>query len=118
MSKTLFFRSGNDPLILSEEKREMRKQQRIDELRLNMGLPLLHQDNSVPELSRNLQSDLHRLFLRRNPNQDFFPLTETNMKDSKKNSAKKGAAATGKVIESDDNNFASDQDCAICMDMR
>ena len=37
MGKTLFFRSGSDPLILSEDKREMRKQQRIDELRNSNG---------------------------------------------------------------------------------
>lgn len=47
MGKTLFFRSGTDPLILSEDKREMRKQQRIDELRLNSGLPLLRQDTGI-----------------------------------------------------------------------
>lgn len=118
MGKTLFFRSGNDPLILSEEKREMRKHQRIDELRLNSGLPLLRQDTGVPELSRNLQTDLHRLFVRRNPNQDFFALnglvTETNTKESKKSGSKK----SGKIIEQEDVYFNADQDCAICMDMR
>lgn len=115
MGKTLFFRSGTDPLILSEEKREMRRQQRIDELRLNSGLPLLRQDTSVPELSRNLQTDLSRLFLRRNPNQDFFPLNglATETKDNKKKNSK-----PGKMIEQEDNNYNIDQDCAICMDHR
>lgn len=115
MGKTLFFRSGTDPLILSEEKREMRRQQRIDELRLNSGLPLLRQDTSVPELSRNLQTDLSRLFLRRNPNQDFFPLNglATETKDNKKKNGK-----PGKTIEQEDNNYNIDQDCAICMDHR
>lgn len=38
-------RSGSDPLVLSEEKREMRKQQRIEELRNSSGLPpLMRQD--------------------------------------------------------------------------
>lgn len=115
MGKTLFFRSGTDPLILSEEKREMRRQQRIDELRLNSGLPLLRQDTTVPELSRNLQTDLSRLFLRRNPNQDFFPLNglATETKDNKKKNSK-----PGKMIEQEDNNYNIDQDCAICMDHR
>lgn len=96
----------------------MRKLQRVDELRLNSGLPLLRQDSGLPELSRNFQTDLHRLFLRRAaPNQEFFPLNaivnETNTKESKKNGKK-----SSKIIEQEDAYFNADQDCAICMDMR
>lgn len=120
MGKTLFFRSGNDPLILSEEKREMRKLQRIDELRLNSGLLLLRQDTGVPELSRNLQTDLHRLFLRRAPNQqDFFPINGVvETKESNKKSGG-GNKKSGKIMEQEETGyFNADQDCAICMDMR
>jgi hypothetical protein len=122
--KTLFFRSGSEPLILTEEKREMRKQQRIDELRLSSGLPPLmniRQDSNVPELGRNLQSDLHKLFLRRNPNQGggvggggggggFFGFD--NDFDHKKNNKSKKAGLEPEL----DNGGGLDNDCAICMD--
>lgn len=87
MGKTLFFRSGSDPLILSEEKRETRKQQRIEELRISNGLPPLmsfRQDSNVPELSRNIQTDLYKLFIKRNQNEDFFRYKMTMEKMRKK----------------------------------
>jgi hypothetical protein len=113
MGKTLFFRSGSEPLVLTEEKREMRKQQRIDELRLSSGLPPLmniRQDSNVPELGRNVQSDLHKLFMKRSPNQGFFALENDNTPDHKKNKSNKRA-----VVE-DLENQGLDNDCAICMD--
>ncbi len=112
MGKTLFFRSGSEPLVLTEEKREMRKQQRIDELRLSSGLPPLmniRQDSNVPELGRNVQSDLHKLFMKRNPNQGFFAL-ENDIDHKKSKSSNKRA-----VVEELENQ-GLDNDCAICMD--
>lgn len=68
MGKTLFFRSGGEPLILTEEQREMRKQARIDEIQSQSGfghraplsLPALsHRGNTAStqdaELSANNQ---------------------------------------------------------------
>jgi hypothetical protein len=114
MGKTLFFRSGAEPLILTEEKREMRKQQKIDELRLNSGLPpimTLRQDSHVPELGRTIQSDLYKLFLRRAPNQDFFSLEEHEMKKLK--SMKKSNPVVDDMDSPTDG--GQDNDCAICM---
>lgn len=116
MGKTLFFRSGSDPLILSEDKREMRKQQRIEELRINSGLPpLMRHDSNLPELGRNPATELHKLFMRRSNNQDFFSLNENN-KESKKKSSK-----NEKKILDDLNDFSNsaqdNNDCAICMDI-
>lgn len=62
-----------------------------------------------------MQTDLHRLFVRRNPNQDFFSLNITesnNNKESKKKSGKKNMEDLN-----NDANMNIDQDCAICMDM-
>ena len=115
MGKTLFFRSGSEPLILTEEKREMRKQQRIDELRLSSGLPPLmnsRQDSNVPELGRNVQADLHKLFLKRNPNQGFFGLdADTDHKSKSKSKSKMAVEA-----EVENGGGGTDNDCAICMD--
>jgi hypothetical protein len=116
MSKTLFFRSGRDPLILTEEKRELRKQQRIEELRNNTGMMLIRSESNVPELGRNNQVDIFKLFQRKVNNQDFFSLNrEANKQDSKKaNKNKKSATHVA-----DEPNFESnvvDSDCAICMD--
>ena len=113
MGKTLFFRSGSDPLVLSEEKREMRKQQRIDELRNSSGLPpLMRQDSTIPELSRNVQTDLYKLFLRRNQHQEFYALNES--KEAKKKLSKNDK----KMIEDmNDTSGNNDNDCAICMDL-
>ena len=110
MGKTLFFRSGSEPLILSEEKRELRKQQRVEELRLSNGLPPLRQETNIPELGRNLHSDLHKLFMRRNPNQDFYSLNNELGKDTKK--------SKGKRLEdlNESSSGSQENDCAICMD--
>lgn len=103
------------PVDTDRRKREMRKQQRIEELRLSNGLPPImsfRQDSNVPELSRNVQTELHKLFLRRNQNQDFFSL-QNETKESKK-----GAKPGKKVVEDlNDSSGSQDNDCAICMDI-
>ncbi|GAB1609757.1 uncharacterized protein LOC115216963 [Argonauta hians] len=38
MGKTLFFRSGGEPLILKEEEREMRKQLRLEQIKNSFGM--------------------------------------------------------------------------------
>ena len=71
-------------MILTEEKRETRKQQRIEELRLSSGLPPVmsfRQSSNLPELGRNTNSDLNRLFTRKHPNQEFFSLNNLNTKE-------------------------------------
>ena len=113
MGKTLFFRSGSEPIVLTEEKRETRKQQRIDELRMSSGLPPImtgRQDSNVPELGRNVNHDLHKLFMRRNANQEFYSLENEN--DNKKSKSKKMQIQ----VEEMDNATGLDNDCAICMD--
>ncbi|CAF0714971.1 unnamed protein product [Brachionus calyciflorus] len=113
MGKTLFFRNGSDPLILSEEKRELRKNQRIEELRLSNGLPPIisfRHDSNIPELSRNIQSDLYKLFIKKNQPQDFFSIQNDN-KDLKK--LQKPNKKANEEIESD----MSDNDCVICMEV-
>ncbi|RNA05873.1 peroxisomal fatty acid beta-oxidation multifunctional AIM1-like [Brachionus plicatilis] len=106
MGKTLFFRSGSEPLILTEEKRELRKQQRVEDLRLSSGLPpvmMLRQDSNAPELSRSIQSDLYKIFIKKNQNQDFHSIqNDTDRYKKSQNEL------------SDEN---KDNDCAICMDM-
>ena len=100
--------------MLSEEKREMRKQQRIEELRNSSGLPPLisRQDSSIPELSRNVQTDLYKLFLRKNQQQDFYSLNEN--KDGKKKLNKSDKKILDEMNDASGNN---DNDCAICMDL-
>ncbi|CAE1237023.1 unnamed protein product [Acanthosepion pharaonis] len=57
MGKTLFFRSGGEPLILKEEQREERKQARLEQIRNSSGMthffktvvPMLsHRGNEAP----------------------------------------------------------------------
>ena len=113
MGKTLFFRSGTEPLILTEEKREIRKLQRIEELRFSNGLPPLRQDTHLPELGRNINADINKLFLRRNPNQDFYSLNSETEK-----SLNNWPKPKNKVIEdlNESSGNGQDNDCAICMD--
>jgi hypothetical protein len=91
----------------------MRKQQRIEELRNSSGLPpLMRQDSSLPELSRNVQTDLYKLFLRRNTQQDFYSLNEN--KDGKKKINKNDKKMLDELNDMSGN---SENDCAICMDL-
>lgn len=50
MGKTLFFRSGNHPLILSEEQREERKALRAEQLLSSSGIPCMF-EKKIPVLS-------------------------------------------------------------------
>ncbi|XP_074650952.1 putative 3-hydroxybutyryl-CoA dehydrogenase isoform X2 [Tubulanus polymorphus] len=50
MGKTLFFRSGGEPLILSEEQREERKKARMEQIKNTSGLGYMLQ-HVVPALS-------------------------------------------------------------------
>jgi len=50
MGKTLFFRSGGDPLILTEEQREARKQARLEQIRASHGLGSQF-NNALPALA-------------------------------------------------------------------
>ncbi len=118
LGKTLFFRSGNEPLILTEEKREMRKQQRIEELRLSSGLPPImafRQSSNLPELGRTTNTDLNKLFSKRHPTQEFFSFNNLLNKDN----AKSGKSAEKLLIDenSKSNENSSDDDCVICMDI-
>jgi hypothetical protein len=111
MNKTLFFRSGSEPLILSEEKREARKKQRIEELRLSNGLPpIMRQESNVPELGRNSQIELHNLFQRRNQDKDFSSFGDEKKLDLKNK--------TSKSIHENHDIYNQDSDCAICMDKK
>ncbi|XP_064623519.1 probable 3-hydroxybutyryl-CoA dehydrogenase [Lineus longissimus] len=49
MGKTLFFRSGDEPLILTEEQREERKKARFDQIKNTSGLGLMLQ-GMIPAL--------------------------------------------------------------------
>lgn len=50
MGKTLFFRSGGEPLILSEEQREERKKARIEQIKSSSGVGHLF-ESMIPALS-------------------------------------------------------------------
>ncbi|KAK2192439.1 hypothetical protein NP493_31g03001 [Ridgeia piscesae] len=52
MGKTLFFRSGGQPLILNEEQREARVQARIEQVKSSCGLGNFF-ENTVPTLAHN-----------------------------------------------------------------
>ncbi|XP_062578079.1 3-hydroxybutyryl-CoA dehydrogenase-like isoform X2 [Saccostrea cucullata] len=52
MGKTLFFRSGNHPLILSEEQREERKALRVEQLLNSSGIPCMF-EKKIPVLSHD-----------------------------------------------------------------
>lgn len=111
MGKTLFFRSGIDPLILSEEQRETRKQQKVEELRnVSMFSPMasISQEANLPDLGRYTHTDLNRMFVRRNlNNREFFSLQkETKTKKSEK-----------KFSDDFGESPNESADCAICMDM-
>lgn len=106
MGKTLFFRSGIDPLILSEEQREMRKQQKIDELRNISPMASISHEANLPDLGRHVNTDLNRLFLRRNPNnKDFFSFHKETSKPKK----------SDKRHGDDLAETTNENDCAICM---
>ena len=117
MGKTLFFRSGIDPLILSEEQREMRKEQKIAELRNNsMFSPINSREPNLPDLGRNTQTEINRLFLKRNPNvKDFFSFQKETSRNnnSNNNSSKK---LSEKKFMNDELEMTNENDCAICMD--
>ncbi|KAL5008765.1 hypothetical protein ScPMuIL_014346 [Solemya velum] len=50
MGKTLFFRSGGEPLILSEEQREDRKQVRLEQIKNSSGVGYFF-ENAIPTLA-------------------------------------------------------------------
>ncbi|XP_060067580.1 probable 3-hydroxybutyryl-CoA dehydrogenase [Ylistrum balloti] len=50
MGKTLFFRSGGEPLILSEEQREERKKARLEQIKSSSGVGHLF-ESMIPALS-------------------------------------------------------------------
>lgn len=50
MGKTLFFRSGGEPLILNEEQREARKNARLEQIKSASGLGHFF-ENAIPALS-------------------------------------------------------------------
>jgi hypothetical protein len=113
MGKTLFFRSGIDPLILSEEQREMRREQKIEERRNNLLYsPMgnaMNQEANLPDLGRHTQTELNRLFVKRNPNvKDFFSFQKENNQRPRKTEIKK--------ISDEFLDTTSESDCAICMD--
>ncbi|KAL3873919.1 hypothetical protein ACJMK2_036996 [Sinanodonta woodiana] len=65
MGKTLFFRSGEEPLILSEDQREERKNARLEQIKITSGVDF-HLSNGIPMLSHRgnvapLQDDIRRL---------------------------------------------------------
>lgn len=114
MGKTLFFRSGIDPLILSEEQREMRKEQKIQEQRnILLYSPMgnvMHREANLPDLGRHTQTELNRLFMKRNPNvKDFFSFQkENNSQQLRKTEIKKFSDELADTT--------NENDCAICMD--
>ncbi|XP_014787242.1 probable 3-hydroxybutyryl-CoA dehydrogenase isoform X1 [Octopus bimaculoides] len=52
MGKTLFFRSGTEPLILKEEEKDMRKQLRLEQIKNSFGMTHLFK-KTVPKLSHD-----------------------------------------------------------------
>jgi hypothetical protein len=122
MGKTLFFRSGQDPLILSEEKRELRKYQRADEIRNSGFSPTANTQTEgyLPDLSRHNHSlDSHRLFGgRQQPSLEFSSFSNEKSNVSKNNYEMaffkmKNTRNNDDIIEY----MNQDQlDCAICMD--
>lgn len=58
MGKTLFFRSGSEPLILSEEQREERIQARKEHIKLNSGLGASYV-HGIPNLQPALSNTGH-----------------------------------------------------------
>ena len=117
MGKTIFFRSGSEPLVLTEERRELRKQQRIDAMRKSSGLPPTlseRRESDVPELGRNVNHDFQMLFMRRQglDNQEFYSLKSEN--DFKKSKPKK---KTPQVVQVEERETADGlaNDCPICM---
>ena len=71
MGKTLFFRSGSEPLVLSDEKREARKKQRVLELHLADSVPAIQTlvpVDQVPDLQSTPNLDLYRVYTSRHPN--------------------------------------------------
>lgn len=125
MGKTLFFRSGQDPLILSEEKREIKKYQRADEIR-NCGFSPtanIHNDRYLPDLSRQNHShlDVQRIVLgdsQQHQNREFSSLSHE--KASMSRNAIEMAFFRSKNNRGVDDLIEcmnQDQlDCAICMD--
>jgi hypothetical protein len=136
MGKTLFYRSGLDPLILNEDQREMRKLQRIEEIRdvyVYSDIMSIRQDSYLPNLSRTTYTDVNRVFMRHNQNQDFLSFNRDSgisvVADSttltinplvtKKGFLQSFKSKNDKKILVDDLNVENEQDndCAICMDM-
>jgi hypothetical protein len=147
MGKTLFFRSTTDnPLILSEEKREMRRQQRIEELRINGGLPIImsfrqNDYGNLPELnsrmntiSSSIDQNQQRNLLRQQQlaqqqqqqqrqQNDFFSFNN-NINVLKSVTKSKWSSKSSSLDKKNQNQQQHnddgpniDNDCAICMDM-
>jgi len=124
MGKTLFFRSGPDPLILSEEKREIRKYQRMEEISKSSGfspITQIREEGYFPDLSRNNYTELNRVFLHRtNQNQEFLSFDRDTVSGETKKSYLSTLFSRSKcekkmeVTES----LSCDNDCAICMDKK
>ncbi|KAH3857268.1 peroxisomal bifunctional enzyme-like [Dreissena polymorpha] len=86
MGKTLFFRSGPEPLILSEEQREARLSAYQDQLKANSGVGLFHV-SSIPSLGQH-RGQGH------------------GVGSHREQTAQRGSTSTMEV----------EVDCAICMD--
>ncbi len=122
MGKTLFFRSGPDPLILSEEKREIRKYQRMEEISKSSGfspIAQIREEGYLPDLSRNNYTELNRIYLRRNnSNQEFLSFDRNSASSETKKSYLStlfSRAKNEKKVEVAES-ISCENDCAICMD--
>ena len=116
----MFSFKGLDPLILSEEQREMRRYQRIEEIRNSNGFSphmSIRQEGYLPDLSRNLNADLNKLFMKRNNNPDFYAFNREINNPSKKAGFNFKFKADKKTTNELNDSLEQENDCAICMDM-
>ena len=109
MGKTLFFRSGSEPLELTEKGQEMRKQQRIDDMFTRSGFPPIR-------ARKNLKNEWHSLNRRRSTNQSM-----KNKNDSKISKLINFLYKSKKIQldeEESQNCVTTGLDCVICMESK
>ena len=77
----------------------------------------IRQEGYLPDLSRNLNADLNKLFIKRNNNPEFYAFNRETNNPSKKTGFNFKFKADKKIANELNDSFEQENDCAICMDM-
>ena len=98
-----------------------RKYQRVEEIRKSSGfspIAQIREQGNLPDLGRNNNTELNRIFLRRNQNQEFSSFDNETAGETKKSylAALFSKVKNEKKVEITES-VSADNDCAICMSL-